>query len=146
MVKPDVVGRKLTRATDWLDRAETILSRPSEEFLDDTNGRDLASFYLFLAIQECIDLAAHWVTDAGWGSPDEAGGTFELLANRRAISRELTQKLRGAVGLRNLIAHGYSLVDHRRVQAEYREGVEALWQFLGLVADEAGLDIEHQNS
>jgi uncharacterized protein YutE (UPF0331/DUF86 family) len=146
MVKPDVVGRKLARATDWLDRAEEILVRPSNEFLDDTKGRDLASFYLFLAIQECIDLAAHWVADARWGSPDEAGGTFELLANQRAINRELAEKLRGAVGLRNLIAHGYSLVDHKRVQIEYRAGVEALWQFLALVADEAGLEIDHQSS
>jgi uncharacterized protein YutE (UPF0331/DUF86 family) len=139
MVKPDVVGRKLSRATDWLDGAEEILARPSEEFLDDTKGRDLASFYLFLAIQECIDLAAHWVADARWGSPDEAGGTFELLANHRAINRDLAEKLRGAVGLRNLIAHGYSLVDHRRIQNEYREGVEALRKFLAVVADEAGI-------
>jgi|GEM_PF-382259 len=146
MVKPDVVGRKLARATDWLDRAEEILARPAEEFLDDTKGRDLASFYLFLSIQECIDLAAHWVVDARWGAPDEAGGTFELLADRHAISHDLAAKLRGAVGLRNLIAHGYSLVDHKRVQSEYRQGLEALWQFLGLVADEAGLEIDHQTS
>ncbi|MFY9825997.1 MAG: DUF86 domain-containing protein [Thermoanaerobaculia bacterium] len=146
MVKPDVVGRKLSRATDWLDRAEEILARPSEEFLDDTKGRDLASFYLFLAIQECIDLAAHWVADAHWGSPDDSGGTFQILADRRAIRRDLAEKLRGAVGLRNLIAHGYSLVDHQRIQNEYREGVKALWQFLGLVADEAGLEIEHQTT
>jgi uncharacterized protein YutE (UPF0331/DUF86 family) len=139
MVKPDVVGRKLSRATDWLDSAEEILARPSEEFLDDTKGRDLASFYLFLAIQECIDFAAHWVADARWGSPDEAGGTFELLARHRAIDRNLAEKLRGAVGLRNLIAHGYSLVDHKRIQNEYREGVETLRKFLALVADEAGL-------
>jgi uncharacterized protein YutE (UPF0331/DUF86 family) len=139
MVKPDVVGRKLARASDWLDSAEEILSRPSEELLDDTKGRDLASFYLFLAIQECIDLAAHWVADARWGSPDEAGGTFELLANHRAINRDLAAKLRGAVGLRNLIAHGYSTLNHQRVQSEYREGVEALRRFLALVADEAGI-------
>jgi len=139
MVKPDVAGRKLARASEWLDSAEEILARPSEEFLDDTKGRDLASFYLFLAIQECIDLAAHWVADARWGSPDEAGGAFELLADHRAINRALAQKLRGAVGLRNLIAHGYSLVDHGRIQNEYREGVKALRKFLALVADEAGL-------
>jgi uncharacterized protein YutE (UPF0331/DUF86 family) len=139
MVKPDVVGRKLARASDWLDSAEEILSRPSEELLDDTKGRDLASFYLFLAIQECIDLAAHWVADAGWGSPDEAGATFTLLVSRGAIDYDLATKLRQAVGLRNRIAHGYSTVDHELIQAEYQEGVKALRKFLALVADEAGL-------
>ncbi|HSS52340.1 MAG TPA: DUF86 domain-containing protein [Thermoanaerobaculia bacterium] len=146
MVKPEVVGKKLARATNWLREAEEILSWPAEKFLSDKRSRDVATFYLFLAIQECIDLAAHWVADARWGSPDDAGGMFEVLADHRVIRRDLAEKLRGAVGLRNLIAHGYSLVDHQRIQNEYREGVKALWQFLGLAADEAGLEIEHQTS
>ena len=73
MVKPDLVMRKVGRAKAWLDDAEAILSRPVGEFLTDVKSRDLATFYLFLAIQECIDLAAHWVADAGWTVPDEAG-------------------------------------------------------------------------
>jgi uncharacterized protein YutE (UPF0331/DUF86 family) len=139
MVKPDVVSKKLARATEWLREAEEILSWPTDRFLSDKRSRDVATFYLFLAIQECIDLAAHWVSDARWGSPDEAGAMFEVLADHRAIKRNLAEKLRGAVGLRNLIAHGYSLVNHKRIQAEYREGVEALRKFLAVVADEAGL-------
>ena len=47
--------------------------------------------------------------------------------------------LRGAVGLRNRIAHGYASVDHARVHEEYRAGVEALRRFLSLVSSEAGL-------
>jgi hypothetical protein len=57
VVKPDLVMRKVGRAKAWLDDAEAILSRPVEEFLTDVKSRDLATFYLFLAIQECIDLA-----------------------------------------------------------------------------------------
>jgi uncharacterized protein YutE (UPF0331/DUF86 family) len=139
MVKPDVVRRKVVRAAARLDAAEAILSQPSEVFLADTKDQDLASFYLFLAIQECIDLAAHWVSDAGWGSPDDAVSTFLLLADRRAIDRDLAEDLRGAAGLRNLIAHGYSLVDHARIQSEYREGIASLRRFLTAVAKEAGL-------
>jgi uncharacterized protein YutE (UPF0331/DUF86 family) len=139
MVKPDVVRRKVARALDWLDDAEAILSQPSEVFLANTKDQDLASFYLFLAIQECIDLAAHWVADAGWGSPDDAVSTFLLLADRRAIDRALAEGLRGAAGLQNLIAHGYTLVDHARIQSEYREGVSNIRRFLAAVATEAGL-------
>ena len=53
----------------------------------DRTGRDLALFYLFLAIQECIDLAAHWVADGGWPPPDDAGSTFDVLADRGVIAR-----------------------------------------------------------
>lgn len=139
MVKPDVVGKKLIRATRWLDRAEAKLSMPAGEFLADEDRRDVASFHLFLAIQECIDLAVHWVADAGWGAPDDAASTFLLLADRQAIDRELAEGLRSAAGLRNLIAHGYATVDHARILNEYREGIADLRRFLAAAAAEAGL-------
>jgi uncharacterized protein YutE (UPF0331/DUF86 family) len=139
MVKVDVVGRKLTRATDRLDKAERILSGPAGEFLADEDAQDLASFHLFLAIQECIDLALHWVVDEGWEAPDDAGSTFLVLANRKVIDRELAERMRDAVGLRNLIAHGYSLVDHARIQREYTAGIANLRRFLAATADKAGL-------
>jgi uncharacterized protein YutE (UPF0331/DUF86 family) len=139
MVKPEVVGKKLMRATAWLDSAEKILSRPPEEFLANTERRDVASFYLFLAIQECIDLAVHWVADEGWGPPDDAGATFFILADHQAIDRDLARRLRDATGLRNRIAHGYATVDHELIQSEHEDGIAALRRFLTAVAAEAGL-------
>ncbi len=126
----------------WLKRcslASTVWLDNVEKFLSDADSQDLASFHLFLAIQECIDLAARWVADAGWGSPDEAGATFRVLMGRGAIDYELATKLHKTVNLRNRIAYNYSTVGHERLQAEYRDGVEALRQFLALVADEARL-------
>lgn len=139
MVRRDLASRKIARATSWLDDAATTLSRPLDEAVADPKGLDLATFYLFLAIQECIDLAAHWVADAGWIAPDDAASTFDVLADRQAITRELATKLRAAVGLRNRIAHGYALVDHRRLHAESREGIVSLREFLAAVATAAGL-------
>ena len=139
MVKVDVVARKVARAGAWLNDAEEILSRPAADFLADVKSRDLASFYLFLTIQECIDLAAHWVSDAGWNVPEDAGATFDLLAEHGVMDQDLAGALRGAVGLRNRIAHGYASVDHARVHEEYRAGIGALRHFLALVSSEAGL-------
>lgn len=139
MVKVDVVRRKMGKALAWLNDAEAILSRPPNEFLTDIQGRDVATFYLFLAIQECIDLAAHWVADANWGPADDATSTFDVLADHNAIDRDLAERMRSAVGLRNRIAHGYALIDHARLQSEFREGVGVLRRFLGLVGGEAGL-------
>lgn len=139
MVKVDVVSKKVARASAWLDDAEALASRLADELLADVKSRDLASFYIFLAVQECIDLAAHWIADAGWSSPDDAGSLFETLAEREVIDRDLADGLRGAVGLRNRIAHGYASVDHARVLSEFREGASALRRFLARAASEARL-------
>lgn len=53
MVRRDVVARKVASARGRLAEADEIFARPVEEFLDDEKKRDLATFYLFLAIQEC---------------------------------------------------------------------------------------------
>lgn len=88
MVRPDVAGRKVARAARWLDDAESILSRGREELARDAASRDLAAFYLFLAIQECIDLAAHWVIDDGLAPPEDAASAFDVLAERGSSNRK----------------------------------------------------------
>ena len=139
MVRPEVVAARIARAQAWLADAESLLAPPPEEFVADRRGRDLALFYLFLAIQECIDLAAHWVADEGWTPPDDAGSTFDVLADRGVIQRSVADGLRGATGLRNRIAHGYAMLDYRRVREESREGIRPLRAFLEAVATAAGL-------
>jgi len=135
MVKPDVARRHLARATARLEQAAALVERPLGDFLDDVQGRDLASFYLLLAVQEAVDLAAHWVSDAGWPSPPDAGSTFDLIADRGGIDRDLATRLRAAVGLRNRIAHGYDDLDHERLHREFVEGAAALRRFFAAVAE-----------
>ena len=139
MVRREVASARIARATAWLQDAEALFGRDADAFLAALKDRDLAIFYLFLAIQKCIDLAAHWVADAGWGVPDDAGSTFDVLANREAIARTLADQLREGVGLRNRIAHGYALLDYNRVRSEALDGIPAMRLFLAAVGREAGL-------
>lgn len=139
VVRRDVVAAKVGRARAWLNDASTALERPPADFIADPKARDLSLFYLFLAIQECIDLAAHWVADEGWGEPDDAGSAFDVLADRGAIDRETATALRAAAGLRNRIAHGYALLDYDRVHREAGTGLPSLRVFLASIAAAADL-------
>jgi uncharacterized protein YutE (UPF0331/DUF86 family) len=139
VVRREVVAAKVGRARGWLNDASAILAAPLDGFLADPKGRDLSLFYLFLAIQECIDLAAHWVADEGWGEPDDAGSAFDVLADRAVIDRETATALRAAAGLRNRIAHGYALLDYARVHQEAQAGLPALRGFLVAIAKAAGV-------
>lgn len=139
MVRREVVVAKAGRARVWLNDAAATLLSSFEAFLSDPKARDLALFYLFLAIQECIDLAAHWVADKGWGEPDDAGSAFDVLVDRGVIDRDTATSLRAAVGLRNRIAHGYAQLDYGRVHREAQAGIPALRQFLVAITSAAGV-------
>lgn len=139
MVQRDVVAQKIARAHARLKAADEVFRRPREEFLGNERERDLATFYLFLAIQECIDLAAHWVVDEDWGAPEEAGEAFGVLRDKGVLDADLARALRAATGLRNRIGHGYGAVEPERTHDEYSAGSEALRRFLAVAADAAEL-------
>ena len=139
MVNRDIVARKVARARSWLADAAGRLDQPRDAFLANADSRDLATFHLFLAMQDVIDLAVHWVADAGWDPPDDAGGAFDVLANRGIIPLASATDLRAMVGLRNRIAHGYATLDHERLHEEANAGLAAMRAFLIAIADAAGL-------
>lgn len=139
MVNVDLVARKLARTRRWLADAEARFELPPDDFRANVEARDLATFYLFLAMQKTIDLAAHWVADAGWDAPDDAGGAFDALAARGAIGHDLAGQLRAIVGVRSRIAHGYATLDHDRLHEEAAAGILTMRAFLVLMANEAKL-------
>ncbi len=138
MVRADVASKKIARAVAWLDSAEERYSLPAEALRADPEGRDLAAFHLFLAIQEAIDLAAHWVADAGWTPPDDVGSTFDVLAAHGGIASHLADEMRAIVRVRNRIAHGYASIDQDRIHAEAPAGIAHMREFLAAVLDASG--------
>ena len=139
MVRVDVVAQKLADARKRLRTADEIFGRPVEEFLADEPARDLACFYLLLVVQDSIDIAAHWVADADWGTPEDVGAAFDILRDKGVIDRELARGMRAATGLRHRIAHGYGSLDPERMWTEYRAGNVVLREFLATIAKEAGI-------
>jgi uncharacterized protein YutE (UPF0331/DUF86 family) len=99
VVRREVVAAKVGRARARLNDAALPLPGPEETYLADPQRRDLALFYLFLTIQKCIDLSAHWVADAGWSEPDDAASRF---CERGVIDRSWRphERLRKRAGLR----------------------------------------------
>jgi uncharacterized protein YutE (UPF0331/DUF86 family) len=53
---------------------------------------------LFVAIQTCLDLAAHWLADAGWDVPRRHGELFLVLADHDVIPRPLAVGRLGRCG------------------------------------------------
>ena len=139
MVDHDVVARKIAKASARLADIDRLLASPRGDFVADVERRDLTAFYVQLAIQECIDLASHWLSESDWQPPDDAGSAFDVLADHGLISRNLAATMRQAVGLRNLIAHGYAAVDHGRLYDEVGEGTGAIRLFLAALAKVADL-------
>lgn len=129
MVDLAVLARKIAAIRDAVERIREVLPATAAAFLADRTAREVVSLNLFLALQETIGLATHWLADDGAIVPDTYGDVFSALAERGVIDASLGERLRAAAGLRNLVAHQYGVLDFTRVHEVARVDVADLLEF-----------------
>ena len=90
---------------------------------------DLVSFNLMLAVQSCVDIASHAIADEGWPPAGTLADAFARLAEHGVVSTKTKLALTRAVGLRDVVAHGYAGIDPASVHAAVTLGVADLDAF-----------------
>lgn len=107
-------------------------------FENDLDRQESVLFNLQMAIQNCIDIAAHIVSEEGYGIPGSANEMFYLLEENNILERALTEKMVSAVGLRNLIVHEYGKVDLEKVYRVAKENISDLTAFIKSILQTVG--------
>jgi len=77
----------------------------------DVKERRFVEHSLQIALQACQDVASHIVSDDRLGEARTNQELFELLRAAGWIEEGLAATLRRAIGLRNVLVHGYTAVD-----------------------------------
>lgn len=111
MVDKDLILAKASAIDRHLNRVHSKADTDIQKFLEDTDRQDIVLFNLQMAIQNCIDIAAHIISDQGMGVPGSSNDMFYILEENHIISRDLAEKMVKAVGCRNLITHEYGRID-----------------------------------
>lgn len=74
--------------------------------------------YTFVtSIEACVDVAQHICSAQGWGPPQDNGDAMKVLGRNGALSFELSDAMRKAVGFRNVLVHEYVEVSDEIVVA-----------------------------
>jgi uncharacterized protein YutE (UPF0331/DUF86 family) len=129
MVDINVVSLKLAELADRIARVRSHCPAQPEELAADRDALDLVAFNLLLAVQSCLDLASHLIADEGWAPVSTARGALERLEEHGVLSGATTLALRDAVGLRNVVAHGYSSAVPAQIHAAAKFGLADLERF-----------------
>lgn len=131
MVDAEVVRRRLRAIDDRVSRLRRLVAGGRAAFLADADQQAQAERHLQLAIQACIDIALHAVSEDTADTPENYGSAFTVLAREQIIDSRLAERLRRATGLRNLLVHGYLDVDPARIwdQLEHLDDLEAFARF-----------------
>jgi uncharacterized protein YutE (UPF0331/DUF86 family) len=111
MVDLDLLAAKLADLAFRMQRVRSHTPDSAALLATDRDALDIVAFNLMLSVQLCADIASHIIADEGWGTARSLAEGFEHLASHGALEIETAEALKRAVGLRNVVAHGYSSVD-----------------------------------
>ena len=92
-----------------------------------------------MAIQNCIDIAAHIISEEGFGVPGSNNEMLYLLEEDRYLSSEMTEKIVKAVGFRNLIAHEYARIELKQVLEIAQNNINDINEFIKEIFRKLGI-------
>jgi uncharacterized protein YutE (UPF0331/DUF86 family) len=85
------LAKALADVRDAVGRIREVLPASVEEFRGDRTRREVVVLHLFVALQECLSVATHWLADESRRMPVGYRGAFERLDELGVLSPELTR-------------------------------------------------------
>ena len=139
MVDPNLILAKAGSVRHHLSRVIEKRDVDLNGFIEDIDTQEIVLFNIQAAVQNCIDIAAHIISEEGFGVPGSTTEMFQTLGKNGYLNNNLTQKMVKAVGFRNLIVHEYGKIELELVYDIAQNDVNDLNEFLIAILKKIGL-------
>ncbi len=111
MVNKSVILRKISHIRHNLSRLKGKENILLDSLTNDLDMQDIVLHNLQLAIQGCIDIGSHVISDEGWGVAGSLNEIFYILQKKGVIQAEMVEKMISMVGFRNILVHEYETIN-----------------------------------
>ena len=139
MADSDLLLAKASAVKRHLRRVEEKCKIDLKTFWADIDRQEIVMFNLQMAIQNCVDIAAHIISEEGLGIPDSTSDMFYLLEESSYLDNQLTEKMVKAAGFRNLIVHEYAKIEVKQVFDIAQKDINDLNEYLKSVFKKLGI-------
>ena len=120
-----IVEQKLESLRRCIERIQGKQPLSANDLETDIDKQDIISLNLSRAVQLTVDIGVHIISGLSSQVPDTMGQTFEVLADKHVIPKELATRLKKSVGFRNIAVHNYDAINweivHSIVQLHLRD-------------------------
>jgi len=125
------INDKIIEIEKYLEELESVLPKNFEEYSSDWKIRDICERRFERIIEAVVDLGFLIIKERNLNTPEDDKNIFDILSNSSFISPELSEKLKNAKGMRNVIVHEYSKINDEWVfEAITKEIVKDVRDFL----------------
>jgi len=112
-----LIDQKLEALRRATNRIAAHCPEDSETLAHDYDDQDIVSLNLTRAVQLCVDIANHVLSESDLPAPETMGQSFDRLFELGVIDQQLSSKMKKSVGFRNLAVHNYDAIDWAIVHA-----------------------------
>ena len=126
---------KIKQFEEFKDYLYDIFPLEFEEYEKDLTIKAACERYIEKIIEGCVDISFLIAKEKSLELPEEEDSIFQILAKNKIISNELSERLRSAKGMRNVLAHQYGEIDDIKVfysiQEELKKDIEEFLRNVG---------------
>lgn len=131
----ELILEKIESLRRCVQRVEDKRADSVEDLERDWDRQDIVTVNLTRAVQLCVDIAAHLISEDDGAPPDMMAEGFDRLHEMGVLSAGLARRLKGAVGFRNVAVHAYRSIDWQIVHSITHERLDDFRQFAQAVLD-----------
>ena len=107
----DVVLNKLESLRRCLQRVQDKTPASVDLLIEDYDLQDIIVLNLERAIQTCVDLGLHIISDLEIPVPETMAQTFDALKKAGCLNEAAAERMAKSVGFRNTAVHAYQEID-----------------------------------
>jgi uncharacterized protein YutE (UPF0331/DUF86 family) len=138
-VDKDLILAKAGSVKSHLNRVIEKRNVDLDSFIKDIDRQESILFNIQTAVQNCIDIAAHIISEESFGVPGSTTEMLYILEKNGYLDNDLTQKMVKAVGFRNLIVHEYGKIELEQVYEIAQDDINDLNEYLKAIIKKLGL-------
>lgn len=108
---PVILAEKMESLRRCVQRIEDKTPPGIEALAQNPDIQDILVLNLTRAIQLCIDIGSHVISDSDEAAPATMGDVFTVLGRLGAITPATCEVMKKATGFRNIAVHNYASLD-----------------------------------
>jgi uncharacterized protein YutE (UPF0331/DUF86 family) len=125
-----VLVQKIESLRRCIRRVEEKSPSHLQDLFKDADLQDILVLNLTRAVQLCVDIGSHIISQSNETAPGTMGEVFSALERMSIISAETSESMKKAVGFRNVAVHNYDAINWEIVFAICRKSVPEFRQFV----------------
>ncbi len=115
MVERAVIERLFSLIKGYLNDLKPVQGVSFLEYSKDIKLQRFVERTLHIAIEACLDIGNHIISDEGFREPEDNRDVFKVLGENGIITESLQKRLQDMASFRNLIVHSYAKIDNEVV-------------------------------